>query len=378
MEAIMQSPLTALMGIAKGAVDLMHRATGHDSPKTGFDEQLHCALAEAPGADKPITDKLIAGKPITDTPIADKPIKEKVKAERGPTDDDRKGLLENPQATQVQQYLCALQSMGLNSADAKALLSGSAEVSDEGLKAILAAIGIKGADIAQLMADPNLVAGLKSQLAQTVSTKVHAGINALLQGKGAEISDEDLKAILASIGTKDADIKKLMEDQTRLADLKAQFADAVFTKNNSEAKSFLQGAGAEISDEDLKAILAAMGIKDADIPQFMADPEVVSDLKAKLAQIRSLQLGEQTGGNAPDMDRMIEQAAAGQDTAHAIAARIGTHKGIPQGSTKEITQALAEIKESVAEFLKTAETQPVNKETPLFTQMLKAQSEQSS
>ena len=120
----MQSPLTALMGIARGAVDLMHRAMGHDSPKTGFDEQLQCALAEAPGADKPITDKLIAGKPITDTPIADKPIKEKVKAERGSTDDDIKGLLENPQATQVQQYLCALQSMGLNNADVKALLSG--------------------------------------------------------------------------------------------------------------------------------------------------------------------------------------------------------------------------------------------------------------
>ena len=89
-------------------------------------------------------------------------------------------------------------------------------------------------------------------------------------------------------------------------------------------------------------------------------------------------LGEQPGGNAPDMDKMIEQAAAGQDTAHAIAARIGTHKGITQVIIKEITQASAEIKESVAEFLKTAETKPVNRETPLFTQMLKAQPEQSS
>ena len=300
----MQSPLAALMGIASGAVDLMHRAISHDSPKKGFDDQLQSVLAEAPAADKP---------------IADNPIKEKVKAARGSTDDDIKGLLENPQATQVLQYLCALQSMGLNNADAKALLSGKGEISDEGLKAILAALGIKGTDIAQLMADPKLVAGLKAQLAQTVSTKVQAGTNAVLQGKGAEISDEDLKAILA-----------------------------------------------------------AMGIKDADIAQFMADPEVVSGLKAKLAESRSLQLGEQPGGNASYVDKMIEQATAGQETSNAITAQLATHKGIPQGNTNEISQASTEIKESVAEFLKTAETQTVKKGTPLSTQMLEAQSAQSS
>ena len=300
----MQSPLAVFMGLASGAVDLMQRAISHDSPKAGFDEQLLSALAEGPGADKP---------------IADNPIKEKVKAARGSTDDDIKGLLENPQATQVLQYLCALQSMGLNDADVKALLSGQTELSDEGLKAILAAFGIKGTDIAQLMADPKLVAGLKTQLAQTVSTKAHAGINALLQGKGAEISDGDLKAILA-----------------------------------------------------------AMGIKDADIAQFMADPEVVTDLKAKIAQIRSLQLREQPGGNAPDVDKTIEQATASQETSPAITAQLGKHNRLPQGNTKEITQAFTEIKESVAEFLKTVEIQPVIKGNPLFTQLLEAQSAQSS
>ena len=270
----MQSPLTALMGIASGAVDLMHRVMGHDSLKAGFDDQLQSALAEAPGADKPIADK----------PIADNPIKEKIKTTRGPTDNDIKGLDENPQATQVLQYLSALQSMGLNDADVKALLSGQRELSDDGLKAILAAMGIKGTDIAQLMADPKLVAGLKTQLAQTVSTKVHAGINALLQGKGPEISDEDLKAILA--------------------------------------------------------------------------------------ELRSLQLREQPGGNAPDVDKMIKQATADQGTSKAITAQLVTHKGISQAST--------EIKESVAEFLKTAETQSVIKGNPIFTQVLEAQSAQSS
>jgi flagellar hook-length control protein FliK len=304
MEAIMQSPVAALMGLASGAVDLMQRAISHDSPKAGFDEQLLSALAEAPGADKP---------------IADNSIKEKIKAAGCSTDGDIKGLLENPQATQVLQYLCALQSMGLNNADAKALLSGQTEISDEGLKAILAAAGIKGTDIAQLMADPKLVAGLKTQLAQTVSTKVHAGTNAVLQGKGAEISDEDLKAILA-----------------------------------------------------------AMGIKDADMAQFMADPEVVTGLKAKIAQIRSLPLREQPGGNAPDVDKMIEQATASQETSPAITAQLGKHDRLPQDNTKEITQASTEIKESVAEFLKIAEIQPVIKGTPLFTQILEAQSEQSS
>jgi flagellar hook-length control protein FliK len=291
----MQSPLEALMGITSGAVDLMHRSMGHDIPKKGFDEQYQSALAEAPGADKPIADK----------PIADNPIKEKIKATRVPTDEDRKELLENPQATQTLQYLCALQSMGLNDADIKALLSGQTELSDDGLKTILAAMGIKDTDIAQLMADPKLVAGLKTQLVQTVSTKFQAVTNAVLQSKGAEISDEDLTAILAAAGTKDADIKELMADQTQVAGLKAQLADAVLTNNNSEAKAALRGAGSEISDEDLKAILAAMGIK-------------------------------------------------------------------------EISQASTEIKESVAEFLKMVETQPVIKGTPLFTQMLETQSVQSS
>ncbi len=282
MEAIMQSPLNALMGIARGAVDHMHRAMSRNSPKAGFDEQLQSALAEAPEADKPITDNL----------IADKPIKEKVKPERAATDDTIKGLEENPQAAQVQQYLCALQSMGLNDADVKALLSGRTELSDEGLKAILAAMGIKGTDSAQLMADPKLVAGLKTQLAQTVSTKVHAGINALLQGKGAEISDENLKAILADI--------------------------------------------------------------------------------------RSLQTGKPPSGIASDVDKMIEQASADKDTSKAITPRFVTDKGTLQGKTKEISQASTDIKESVAEFLKTAEVQSSNKENPLFTQMIEAQSAQSS
>ncbi len=283
----MQSPLTALMGIAKGAVDLMHRATGRDSPKARFDEQLQSVLAEAPRADKPTTDK-----PITDNLIADKPIKEKVKAAKGSTDDDIKGLLENPQAAQVLQYLSELKSMGLSNADAIALLTGQAELSDDGLKAILAAIGIKGTDIARLMADPKLVDGLKTRLAQTVSAKVHAGINALLQGKGAEISDEELKAILA--------------------------------------------------------------------------------------EIRSLQLREHPGANVPDADKMIQQATAGNETSPVITAQLVTDKGIPLGSTKEISQASTEIMESVAEFLKTSETQIVIKGNPLFTRMLEAQPEQSS
>ncbi len=331
----MQSPLVALMEIAGGAADLVKRAMGNGTPKAGFDEQFQKVLAEAPGVERNLKGKTTEGK--------------------GGIHEDMKAVFEDPRAEQVLQYLAALNSLGLNMEDAKALLSGEGEISDGGLKAILAAMGIKGADCAQLMTDPELVAGLKARIGQTVSAGFQEGLNPLLQSTGEGISDEMLAALMNSSGLADDDITQLMADAAKVAELKTLIAHAAST----EADGLSQGTAGETADQELKALLAAMGMQDPDIERFLADQEKVSSLKIKLAEISSSGINSRVGGALPDIDKMMGQI----DTLNAMIAQFAASKGFPAGITKgidplvfktvtaEIPQVSSAIKESVAGYL---------------------------
>ena len=151
----MQSPLEAIMGLAGGAAGMIQKVFNRGSPDSGFDEQLQTALAGPTGEDKTLLDKTVTAKDSDN-------------------DDSLNALPANPQVSPLFQYLSLMKSLGLNSADIKALLLGKgAEISDDGIKAILKSCGVADADITQLMTDPKLVAGLKDKLAETMSTKVH-------------------------------------------------------------------------------------------------------------------------------------------------------------------------------------------------------------
>jgi hypothetical protein len=50
-----------------------------------------------------------------------------------------------------------------------------------------------------------------------------------------------------------------------------------------DAKALLLGKGAEVSDAAVKAILSSCNINEAELAKIMSDPALVSDLKQKLA-----------------------------------------------------------------------------------------------
>ena len=224
VEANMQSPLAALMGLASGAVGLIERVFTQGSRENGFDEQLKIALAEKPQSGKEFLTKLLNSKDSIDEQAMEE-------------------LLASPQSLSLFQYLSALRSFGLSSQDAKALLLGKgADVSDDALKAILSSCNIKEAELAKIMSDPDLVSGLKQKLAETISAAVHqqspANISANAQGVDAliELSTADQATFdamaLAFITNKDM----LKDARMQEEDLALRAMPAEILQNASDIK----------------------------------------------------------------------------------------------------------------------------------------------
>jgi len=274
----MQSALDALMGIASGAVGMLQQAINQSSPKSGFDDQLQAALAEPSGEGKTLLDKLQAAKDSTN--------------------DDLKALVANPQALPLLQYISILSSLGLNSTDAKALLSGmGSDISDEGLKSILASCGINDADITQLMTDPNLTAGLKDKLAETVSTTVHQ-----------ELGSTDL----------DKMVEQLTEDQQTFdATVSAFIARSGISQGLDSTKSDPSTSNNKASAET-KALAEIMRtvntfLKDPETaPAKNADPGSMDVLKAQIKPVSSEQVVSDTV--TQPMPEVLEAAATLENT----------------------------------------------------------------
>ncbi len=315
----MQSPLAALVGIASGAVDLIQRAISHDSPKAGFDEQLQSALAEAPGAGTPI--------------------KEKAKTEKGSTDDDIKALLENPQAVHVLQYLCALQSMGLNNADAKALLSGKTEISDDGLKAILAAVGIKGTDSAQLMADPKLVAGLKTQLADTVLTKNNSFTEMLDEAQSAQSSEVE-----ASTGAIPEVLQAVDVLEKTLNIPKKTLQDLFFSSDPQVRQGALDDATTQIN-EFLKANAGK------DLPKQVTG--ALGVLKGALTEDEFAKIENTFKAVNQDPALIAQGLNFDEHVVQSLAKTLGNESGTTQGSYTQ--QVIDQIKQALPTGMKTLE-----------------------
>jgi flagellar hook-length control protein FliK len=135
---------------------------------------------------------------------------------------------------------------------------------------------------------------------------------------------------------------------------------------SDDARALLAGTPQGLSDEGLKAILASCGFKDADIAQIFADPAAVNDLKAKLAESISTRLGQQIGSGSADTGRLITMATTDQATYDAVVAQFIVSRGFRQGvpgtpeqpaaqattTPSDITKIVSQIQESVAEVVK--------------------------
>jgi len=142
------------MGLASGAMSLLQKVFTQPSAPSGFEGQLTAALKGcSPGGMSP------PQKPVTDQGALD--------------EDPMTALPGDPRAVALRELLYDLKSMGLTSGDVRALLLGDAQgISDEGIKTILAAGGLRDADIGRIMSDPALRADLKAELARGVSSEM--------------------------------------------------------------------------------------------------------------------------------------------------------------------------------------------------------------
>jgi flagellar hook-length control protein FliK len=175
----MQSPLTALMGLADGAVGLMQRVLKPVGGKNCFDKQLSTALTERPESGKRLSVKSRSSRTLME-------------------DETRKEGQDSPQALALLPNLSSQTPPGVSNQDGKALLLGKgSDVSDEGLKAILASCGIEEGDLGKIMADQKLVEALKAKLAEMVSSDAAAA--QFLANKGSIIGLENRQAATLEI-----------------------------------------------------------------------------------------------------------------------------------------------------------------------------------
>ena len=324
------SALDALMGIASGAVGMLQQALNQSSPKSGFDDQLKSALAQTTGSLK--------------SPL------EKLQSENDSSSDDASimALFANTQAYPLLQYISLLNSLGLSSADAQALLSGKgSDISDEGLKTVLTSCGINDADIKELMADPNQVSGLKAKLADMVSSKVH-------DQTGGDASDAD------------AMIKQATADQTTYDAVAAQFIantgggqDLTKTPDNLELPFTMSSVDIPQASDGIKMSVAAFlqgaetsGVKE-DKPVFegvlqaetesASSDQVVPEVQAALDTLENtLQIPKKTLHDLFfEQDTQVRQSAV-DDAASHIAGSLKANTGTDLPT--QVTGALGLLK----------------------------------
>lgn len=93
-------------------------------------------------------------------------------AKKGGMDEEAlQSLLSIPSGVLMIQFMTALKEMGVQSSDIGLLLNGKGEqMSDESLKALLSGLGIGGKDLEAILADPRKMSEIKAQLSDSFKT----------------------------------------------------------------------------------------------------------------------------------------------------------------------------------------------------------------
>lgn len=145
---MLQLPFAGLLGLASGAMGFVQKVFSHQGPGAAdFDAELASAMAGANDAGK--------------TPLS------RILSEKGALDEEAfHEIIATPAGMLLFQFMTALREMGLQSSDIQMLMNGGGpQISDEALEALLALQGMGRKDIAALMADPAMKAGIKTQIA---------------------------------------------------------------------------------------------------------------------------------------------------------------------------------------------------------------------
>jgi flagellar hook-length control protein FliK len=175
-------------------------------------------------------------------------------------------------------------------------------------------------------------------------------LNTALAG-GTKTGKLNLKKLISADGSIDNDaLKELMASPQAVQLLQYMNALKSLGVNSQDAQALLLGKGGNVSDDAIKAILASCGIKDGDISQIMTDPKLLADMKAKLAETVS----SHVSSNTQDMNLLIQQATADQPTYDTVIAGFvaakGFHNGLEGAQNNTSTAKASEISEKAPEI----------------------------
>jgi flagellar hook-length control protein FliK len=323
------------MGLAGSAIGMIQKAFTHTRVKADFDEHLNTAIARGDKPDKALSD-----------------------------DEEVKKLLESPQAGQLFQYMSALKSLGVNSQDAQALFLGNASnVSDDGLKAILASCGVQDSEISRIMADPKLLSDMKAALAESVSSdisKLFAGsmqdMNLLIMQATADQTTYD--TVVAAVATG-------MSAETPEG---AQSTGTITTAAETSAfdvQAKIQARTLEIKNS-IAALLKSLDGTTGKTTQDASAAQAVAETRSDITQaVRTL---EQTFGisrkSLKDIflakNSLVRQTAVNEATSK-ITSYLNTNAD--KTLTKQATDALALLKGSLSK----EEFAPIENAVSLFS-----------
>lgn len=261
----MQLPFAGLLGLASGAMSFVQKVFSHQGPGAAdFDAELTYAMAAVNDAGKTPLSRILSGE--------------------GPIDEQAfQEIIATPAGMLLFQFMTALREMGLQPSDIQILMNGGgAQISDEALQTLLTLQGMGREDIAALMADPALKAGMKTQIAASFTEALQSQANS---------GGIDLDALLA------------------LAAPDAETVDSIIERIIS-GKQLVKGQGAASGEAGLAGKLSAqqadvqIGLIQRNVPHIAAE---IGNLVAETLGKTSF-TGLNSSPQVPNVEKMIQIA----------------------------------------------------------------------
>lgn len=180
----------------------------------------------------------------------------------------------------------------------------------------------------QAVTNSNPKGSFDAELNSALSDKV-GGKNPLAQilSKDGAIDDETLQSL---IGTPAGLL--LFQYMAAMKEMGLQSADIQLVLN---------GKGAQMSDDALKALLAQAGIGSKDLEAILADPALMSDLKVQLSDSFKALINAQAQKDGIDPEALLQLAASDSNTIKEILDGMGPVKPLPQNKPADPAEMLA-------------------------------------
>ncbi len=150
----MALPLLNMLSLASSAASAVQKVFARGN-QGGFDAELAAAMKGDAGSGTPLS---------------------KAVMEKGEIDDESlKSLLGTPSGFLLFQFAAALSEMGIPASDVKLLLGGNgAQISDDGLAALLGRSGLPEREVQSILSNPELKDGIKASLSESFKRAIEA------------------------------------------------------------------------------------------------------------------------------------------------------------------------------------------------------------